>query len=156
MVSTSPPATPKRARRPVSYVDATDLDSDASGGAVADEVEDDAAYEDVGDDGNELASSPSPLSSPVPTKKSKMSPTEPRGGSTTPRKLKTGGSSAGKWTPDEDWALFCLLFVKVDRPAWAEIAVHIGNGRDGQSCRNRFKLMSKKIEAAIKSISAGN
>ncbi|WWC59135.1 uncharacterized protein I303_101683 [Kwoniella dejecticola CBS 10117] len=62
------------------------------------------------------------------------------------------GSGNGKsWSAEEDWILFQSLHPKI-KPDWQGIARQIGNGRDPKSCQNRYAIISKRLEGAIKSI----
>ncbi|KAK8846699.1 hypothetical protein IAR55_005786 [Kwoniella newhampshirensis] len=76
--------------------------------------------------------------------------------SPTPSPKKNGpkGAKAAPrtWTAEEDWSLFKELHPKVDKPNWGGVAGIIGNGRDAKSCQNRYAVMSKRLEGAIKGI----
>ncbi|GFZ49089.1 hypothetical protein JCM24511_06839 [Saitozyma sp. JCM 24511] len=76
-----------------------------------------------------------------------------RGGSS----IGSGGNSGspGKgsaYAPQEDWELFQLLRPKTPQVNWAEVARKVG--RDAKSCQNRWALLNKKLEGAIKGIGA--
>ncbi|KAL7423246.1 hypothetical protein Q5752_002546 [Cryptotrichosporon argae] len=148
------PTTPKRSRTTKSYADAPSPDADAAAASSASEGEPEL-------DGLDIKPDPESDSEASPRKKPKASPSKKRASPSatlaSPRKPKgpKGAGSAAKWTPDEDWAMFRSLHPKVDKPAWAALAAAIGNGRDAKSCQNRYAVMSKRLEAAIKSISAG-
>ena len=78
---------------------------------------------------------------------------------------KNGGSKGGAWTGNEDWAMFTLIHPKVGT-SWAAVAEAVGRDAkvstrcttrskrsDSQSCQNRYAVISKRLEPAIKSIS---
>ncbi|WWC67617.1 uncharacterized protein I206_101527 [Kwoniella pini CBS 10737] len=73
------------------------------------------------------------------------------------KKLKTktnkNHKSIGKsWKSEEDWKLFQILHPKINKPDWNNISSLIGNERDSKSCQNRYSIISKRLEGAIKSI----
>ncbi|RSH90195.1 hypothetical protein EHS25_001529 [Saitozyma podzolica] len=65
----------------------------------------------------------------------------------------SGSPSKGSaYAPQEDWELFQLLRPKTPQVNWAEVARKVG--RDAKSCQNRWALLNKKLEGAIKGIGA--
>ncbi|WWC87175.1 uncharacterized protein L201_002061 [Kwoniella dendrophila CBS 6074] len=88
----------------------------------------------------------------TPTKRKTGGSSGKRSTSTTPRKS-NGPKAVGRtWSAEEDWILFKELHPKSSKPDWNGVASKIGNGRDSKSCQNRYALISKKLEGAIKSI----
>ncbi|WRT65084.1 uncharacterized protein IL334_002026 [Kwoniella shivajii] len=72
--------------------------------------------------------------------------------SESPRKSPYSKAIGRSWMAEEDWVLFTLLHPKIQKPDWNNVAQNIGNARDSKSCQNRYALIQKKLEGAIKSI----
>ncbi|WVQ97755.1 hypothetical protein IAU59_004869 [Kwoniella sp. CBS 9459] len=66
-----------------------------------------------------------------------------------PRK---GYAAPRAWSGEEDWQLFQRLHPKIVKPDWSGIADIVGNSRDAKSCQNRYAVIQKRLESAIKSI----
>nr|XP_031861849.1 uncharacterized protein CI109_002678 [Kwoniella shandongensis]KAA5528921.1 hypothetical protein CI109_002678 [Kwoniella shandongensis] len=95
-----------------------------------------------------------------PAKKSPKTPSTPKvknETTSTPSPRKNNGVKApGRtWSAQEDWKLFREMHPKVDKANWGGVASAIGNGRDAKSCQNRYAVLSKRLEGAIKGIGGG-